>query len=192
MLIIVGLGNPGIAYRKTYHNIGFRCADKLAESKGVTFKHRYCNAKAAEFYVDGEKIVIAKPQTFMNRSGDSVRQLAGKFRVDSSKILIVYDDADLDFGSIRLRASGSAGTHNGMRSIVDAIGTNVPRLRAGIGKGNPELPLFNYVLSNVARDKVILEDAFTDRIVAALNMYIDTGGNLETVGQCFNGKGDKD
>ncbi len=192
MLIIVGLGNPGLAYRKTYHNIGFRCADKLAESRGVSFKHRYSDAKVAEFYINGEKIVIAKPQTYMNRSGESVKQLARKLEADNSRILIVYDDVDLPFGTMRLRASGSAGTHNGMRSIVDALGSNVPRLRAGIGRGESDVPLFSYVLSNVGRDKAVLEDALTDRIVAALNMYIDTDGDIEKVGLNFNGKGDKD
>ncbi len=192
MLIIVGLGNPGLAYRKTYHNIGFRSVDKLAESRGAKFKHRYSKAKAAEFYLNGEKIVIAKPQTYMNRSGESVKQLAHSFGADNARILIVYDDVDLPFGALRLRASGSAGTHNGMRSVVDALGENVPRLRAGIGRSENGAPLFSYVLSNVSKDKAAQEDALTDRIAAALNMYIDTDGDIEAVGRSFNCKGDKD
>lgn len=190
MLIIVGLGNPGIAYRKTYHNIGFRCVDKLASFHGIRFKHKYCEAQVAELYLNGEKIIIAKPQTFMNRSGDSVKQLVKKFNAKNSELLIIYDDVDLPFGSIRLRKEGSAGTHNGMRSIVGMLGKDIPRLRAGIGRGNPEVPLFDYVLSKVNKEKSYQEDAFTDEICAALNMYIDSSGDIEKVGRNFNTNGD--
>ncbi|NCA67952.1 MAG: aminoacyl-tRNA hydrolase [Clostridia bacterium] len=190
MIIIIGLGNPGLEYRKTYHNIGFRCVDKLAESLGVTFKHKYCNAKAAEYYLNGEKIVIAKPQTYMNLSGDSVKQLAAKFKAQNSEILIVYDDIDLPFGSIRIRSEGSAGTHNGMKSIVANMGKNIPRLRAGIGRGPEDVPLFSYVLSRVSKDKALQEDKLTDTVCAAINYYIETKCDIEKVGQRFNEKGE--
>ncbi len=191
MLIIIGLGNPGLAYRKTYHNIGFRCVDKLAEYYGASFKHKYCDAKAAEMFINGEKIIIAKPQTYMNCSGDSVKQLAGKFKAKNNEIIVIYDDVDLAFGALRIRGTGSAGTHNGMRSVVEAMGKDIPRIRVGIGRGDVEVPLFSYVLSKVAKDKAPQEDALTDRVCAALIMYISSGGDIEKIGQNFNTNGEK-
>lgn len=185
MLIIVGLGNPGLAYRKTFHNIGFRSVDKLADRLSVSFKHKYCAAKVAEYYYKGEKIIIAKPQTYMNRSGESVYQLLSKFNALNSDLIIVYDDVDLPFGAIRIRNAGSAGTHNGMRSIVDELGKDIPRIRAGIGRGYEDVPLFSYVLSKVPKDKKMQEDELTDNISEALIKYIEER-NIEKVGQLFN------
>ncbi len=185
MLIIVGLGNPGLAYRKTFHNIGFRSVDKLAELLSVKFKHNYCAAKVAEYYYNGEKIIIAKPQTYMNNSGESVKQLLAKFGAKSTDLLVVYDDVDLPFGSIRIRSTGSAGTHNGMRSVVQMVGSDVPRIRAGIGKGSVDVPLFSYVLSRVPKDKATEEEYLTNKISEALQNYIEVR-DIDKVGQHFN------
>lgn len=147
MLIIVGLGNPTIAYRNTYHNTGFGVVDALAEQKGGKFTRRLCQAKVCELFVKGEKIVLAKPQTYMNFSGDSVRELMGRYGANPQDVVIVYDDVDLDLGVLRMREKGSAGTHNGMRDIIAKTCDQLVRLRVGIGKPPEEIPLYNYVLS---------------------------------------------
>lgn len=172
MLLIVGLGNPGMMYRHTHHNMGFDTLDKLAERLDVAFKHKFCLAKVAEAYIGGDKIVLAKPQTYMNLSGDSVRQLMGKYQAKPEDVVIVYDDIDLDAGVIRMREHGSAGTHNGMRSVVQTVGERVVRLRVGVGKPQNQMPLYDYVLSRPDKDKAILLGQAQDRACAVLTRYI--------------------
>ncbi len=173
MLLIVGLGNPGMTYKHTHHNMGFDTLDKLAERLGVTFKHRFCLAKVAEAYVGGDKIVLAKPQTYMNLSGDSVRQLLGKYHAKAEDLVVVYDDIDLDAGTIRMRTHGSAGTHNGMRSVVQAVGEHAVRLRIGVGKPQNQMPLYDYVLSRPDKDKAVVLGQAQDRACAVLVRYIE-------------------
>ena len=174
MLIIVGLGNPGLPYRKTYHNTGFAVLDKLAQQKGAKFDHRSCLAKVCELYIKGEKVVLAKPQTYMNLSGDSVRQLVGRYHATPADVVVVYDDIDLDTGVLRMRERGSAGTHNGMRSVVGAVGEEVVRLRVGIGKPQGPIALYDYVLSRPAADKQPLLEEGVDKAVKVLEAYIAT------------------
>ena len=187
MLIIVGLGNPGLKYKKTYHNMGFVSVDKLADILGVSFKKSACEAKIAELFVGGEKIVIAKPMTYMNNSGQCVKQLVGSYKAKPNEVLVIYDDIDLDCGVLRLRDKGSGGTHNGMRSVVSAVGENVPRIRVGIGKSE-EMPLIDYVLSSVKGDKKEILSAATERAARAAEAYI-RNRDLASVGALFNGKG---
>lgn len=150
MKIIVGLGNEGRQYASTFHNMGFMAADRLAEKLGAKFDKRECESIIAECYRGGEKIIIAKPLTFMNLSGVAVKQLLKKYKAEPKDLLVIYDDLDLPAASLRMRLKGSAGTHNGMRNIVDEIGTEeFVRVRIGIG-GKPDyIPLVNYVLSAV-------------------------------------------
>lgn len=181
MLIIVGLGNPGLAYRNTYHNSGFNAVDKLVERRGGTFKRRICRAKVCELFVGGEKIVVAKPQTYMNLSGESVKELAGYYRAKPQEIVIVYDDVDLDLGVLRMREKGSAGTHNGMRSVVGLVGQDVLRLRIGIGHPEGQVPLYDFVLS---KPKGAALDAWNDattRAATALDRYIRTRSVSQTM-----------
>lgn len=123
MYLIVGLGNPEKQYEKTFHNMGFICAGDVAELLGAKFKKKECEASVAEAYVGGEKVIIARPLTYMNSSGRAVKQLIAKYKVPEEKLLVIYDDYDLPKGKIRIRAGGSAGTHNGMRSIIGETGT---------------------------------------------------------------------
>ena len=174
MLIIVGLGNPGLTYRNTYHNTGFAVVDKLAQQKGAKFDHRFCLAKVCEMYVKGEKVVLAKPQTYMNLSGDSVRQLVGRYRADPTEVVVVYDDIDLQAGAVRMRERGSAGTHNGMRSVVNAIGENSVRLRVGIGRPEGQIALYDYVLSRPRADKLQTWQQGVELAEKALECYIAT------------------
>ena len=174
MLIIVGLGNPGVAYRNTYHNTGFMTLDLLAEQKGAKFSHRLCRAKVAELYYKGEKIVLAKPQTFMNLSGESVRELVGRYHAYPTDVVVVYDDVDLDVGAVRMREHGSAGTHNGMRSVVGEVGQEVVRLRIGIGKPQGQIPLYDYVLSRPAPQSATAWHEGIQAAARVLDAYIAT------------------
>lgn len=149
MYIIVGLGNPDARYAQTRHNTGYLAADLLAGRNHMAFNKQAFKAAVAEGYIGGKKVVIAKPVTYMNLSGESVVQLLNWYKIDPAEELIVlYDDIDLAVGDIRLRARGSAGTHNGMRSIIGLTGRDdFARVRIGIGKPAPGWDLAGYVLS---------------------------------------------
>ncbi len=171
MLLIVGLGNFGKEYEKTYHNMGFFVIDKLAEELGVTIKKAECSALTAVKSKKGEKIVLAKPTTYMNGSGDAVASLVAKYKSDD--VIVIYDDIDIARFSVRARRDGSAGTHNGMRDIVKKLGTTaIKRVRIGVGRGDGELK--DYVLSNIRKDD---EEAFAAtfaKVADALLKYVDT------------------
>jgi peptidyl-tRNA hydrolase, PTH1 family len=136
MRIIVGLGNPGREYAGTRHNIGFMVVDEIARRHGpATWKKRF-RSEIGEVFVGGQKIVLVKPQTYMNLSGMSVREAINWYHVDRDKVIIVMDDLDTPFGNLRLREKGSAGGHNGLASIIQQLGSNeIPRLKIGIGRG---------------------------------------------------------
>ena len=185
MLIIVGLGNPGLTYKNTIHNMGFDCLDHLADKLGVSFKKKDCESKIAELFVDGEKIVLAKPQTYMNNSGEAVKQLLGKYKAKSEEVIVAFDDIYLDPGVLRIRAAGSGGGHNGMKSIIARCSENVPRVRIGVGS-NGEIPLVNYVLSKVSGEKKKILSEATERAAEALFEYIRVR-DLEKIGNKFNG-----
>lgn len=135
MKIIVGLGNPGEKYMQTRHNIGFQCVSYLAKRHTLDFSKQRSSARIAEGHVHGERVALVKPQTYMNRSGLAVAALCNWYKIDcSSELLIVYDDMDISFGKIRIRQRGSPGTHNGMRSLVEQLGSQeFARIRVGIG-----------------------------------------------------------
>ena len=153
MKLIVGLGNPEKQYEKTFHNVGFIGAGDVAEIFGAKFKKKECEASVAEAFVNGEKIIIARPLTYMNNSGRAVKQLMAKYKISEEDLLVIYDDYDLPKGKIRIRAAGSAGTHNGMRSIIGETGLkNFPRIRIGIRDEEVNVPIINYVLSEIRKD----------------------------------------
>lgn len=135
MKLIVGLGNPGTEYEKTRHNVGFMAVDLLAEKLGaVTWKEEH-KAQTAAVRIDGEKCLLVRPQTFMNLSGDAVGKLAAYYKVEPQDIIVVYDDMDLPVGVLRIRTRGSAGGHNGMKSVIAALGTQeFPHVRVGVGR----------------------------------------------------------
>lgn len=144
MNIVVGLGNPDAKYKNTYHNIGFDVVDKLAQKLNVKFDQNKFKAVVGEGFLNGEKLLIVKPQTYMNLSGECVVMLKNKFK--DARILVVVDDIDLPKGNLRYREHGSAGTHNGLRSIVSYIGEDFERLKVGIGR-DITMDLADYVLS---------------------------------------------
>ena len=153
MYLIVGLGNPEKKYEKTFHNMGFIAVGDAAEQLGAKFKKKECEASVAEAFVGGEKVILARPLTYMNNSGRAVKQLMSKYKIPSENLLVIYDDYDLPKGKVRIRASGSAGTHNGMRSIIGETGiTNFARVRVGIRDEEVNIPIINYVLSEVRKE----------------------------------------
>jgi PTH1 family peptidyl-tRNA hydrolase len=152
--LVVGLGNPGSQYADTRHNLGFLCADELARRCQArwTDDTRRTHSSIALGHADDLTVVLAKPQTYMNRSGQAVEALVERLGLDLQHVLVIYDDMDLPFGALRLRERGSPGTHNGMRSIVDGLGDNVPRLRIGIGQAAPGAAI-DHVLSGFSADE---------------------------------------
>ena len=156
MKLIVGLGNPDGKYKNTYHNTGFNAVDFFANKTGLKFSAKKCKAEICK----GDGFIIAKPQTYMNLSGDSVYELKKYFKIAPSDILIVFDDIDLPKGKIRFRLSGSAGTHNGLRDIVNKVGIT-PRLRLGIGRDS-NMDLKDYVLSTLdTQSKEIMQETYS-------------------------------
>ena len=153
MYLIVGLGNPEKQYEKTFHNMGFVAVSDAAEQLNVKFKKKECEASVAEAFLGGEKVILARPLTYMNNSGRAVKQLMAKYKIAEENLLVIYDDYDLPKGKVRIRAGGSAGTHNGMRSIIAETGLkNFPRIRIGIRDEEVNIPIINYVLSEVRKD----------------------------------------
>jgi peptidyl-tRNA hydrolase, PTH1 family len=182
--LVVGLGNPGPEYADTRHNLGFLCVEELArrcQARWVDDTRR-AHSLIAVGQTDELNIVLARPQTYMNRSGTAVSALAERLGVDRQHVLVVYDDMDLPFGSLRLRERGSPGTHNGMRSVVAALGEDVPRLRIGIGQAAPGAAT-DHVLSGFSDDEEreverlvnrAADAAYawaTENAVAAMNRY---------------------
>lgn len=186
MLIIVGLGNPGTTYKNTVHNMGFDCVDNLADTLEVSFKKKDCQAKIAEVFIKGEKIILAKPQTYMNNSGISVKQLMGKYGAKPEDVIVIFDDVALGEGALRIRGNGSGGSHNGMKSVVALCGENVARLRIGVGAPPENVPLMNYVLCKLSGDKKKNLAIATKRGAEALEEYIATR-SIDAVGNKFNG-----
>lgn len=158
MVVIVGLGNPEARYEGTYHNVGFETVDILARRMGISVDKKKFKALVGEGIYNGEKVLLVKPQTYMNLSGESVVLVKEKFK--DARIIVVVDDIDLPRGNIRYREHGSAGTHNGLRSIVAHIGEDFERVKIGIGR-DISLDLADFVLSKFDRDvfNPILESA---------------------------------
>ena len=182
MKLIVGLGNPGKTYACNRHNVGFQCLNYFARLHSVGFDRRQCQARAGIGEVRGEKLLLAKPGTFVNLSGKSVACLVHKHKIPLSALLIIHDDLDLPLGKIRLRQSGSSGGHKGMNSIISALGSeDFPRIRVGIGR--PEVKgqsisedaIVNYVLSDFSpQEEAIIRPAIA-KVAEAIDYYLTEG-----------------
>lgn len=181
MIAIIGLGNKGTAYDRTYHNMGFMAVTRFADKYGFNFNKNKFDGVIAEGMYEGEKVIILKPSTFMNASGVSVSKLVRMLKLDLSQILVVYDDIDLPCGKLRLRKDGSAGTHNGMRSIVTELGsTEFPRLRIGIGR-DERMGLADYVLSRISDENMALLEPAFDKALDVIGQFIVNKGNVEKI-----------
>lgn len=150
MIVLIGLGNPGKEYEQTRHNVGFLALDELARLQNVSFtSKRSLEADIAEFELDGKRVLLAKPQTFMNASGRTLSSILSKYPTTPEEVLVIYDDADLPFADVRLRTSGGSAGHRGMKSLLSVLpkGTALSRIRIGIGRPHhPDTPLDAFVL----------------------------------------------
>jgi PTH1 family peptidyl-tRNA hydrolase len=175
MRLVVGLGNPGSRYRLTRHNLGFMVVDALADRWriGVGGKRHEAETGAGEFA--GVRVALAKPQTFMNASGESVAKLRRLYRLEPRDILAVYDDLDLAFGRIRLRGDGGAGGHNGVASLISVLGKGFPRLRVGIGRPPGGADPVGYVLEPFAPEETAGLADVVDRAAQSVESWLEVG-----------------
>jgi PTH1 family peptidyl-tRNA hydrolase len=176
--LIVGLGNPGRKYRGNRHNIGFMAVDALAAAYKIESSKVQNKAIVGNGRIQNQNVFIAKPQTYMNNSGDAVGPLARYYKVPPENVLVVYDELDLPFGTIRLREKGGAGGHNGMRSVINHLGENFPRLRLGIGRPPGQMPVPAYVLQDFSKDDLPLLDDVLAEAIRAIETYLREGIQL--------------
>ncbi len=187
MKIIVGLGNPEEKYARTFHNMGWIAAGDVAAKLDVKFKKKECEAYVAAARVNGADVIVARPVTYMNNSGRAVKQLLAKYKASAADLIVIYDDYDIPKGNIRIRPSGSAGTHNGMRSVIAEIGTSAfARIRIGIRDAEVNIPIMNYVLSEVKREDYNLFIAACGKAADAA-LEIASGEPVEKVMTAYNG-----
>lgn len=187
MKLIVGLGNPTREYEGTRHNVGFEVIDELVDKYGIaldTLKHKGMYGKGV---IDGVSVILLKPMTYMNLSGESVSQVAAYYKIQPEDVLVIYDDINLDVGRLRIRKKGSAGGHNGIKNIIQHLKTEVfPRLRVGVGMKPERMDLAKYVLSRFSHEEQILMqkgyDNACDAVAMMINDKTDQAMNL------YNGK----
>jgi PTH1 family peptidyl-tRNA hydrolase len=175
--LIVGLGNPGIEYQFTPHNIGFLAVDRIAEQCGVMVDNRHCKALTGRSRIGNEEILLAKPETYMNLSGMAVLELVRKYEVEPEKdLIVIYDELDLPLGMIRLRARGSSAGHNGMQSIINALQTEeISRLRIGVAPDNPKKGGAKYILAPFRKSQMVAVDEALDLSAQAVNVALTEG-----------------
>ncbi|NDJ59609.1 MAG: aminoacyl-tRNA hydrolase [Chloroflexi bacterium] len=179
MALIVGLGNPGPRYEHTRHNIGFRCVEEFARLHGLSFDKTQHKALTASGTLKQQRVILAKPQTYMNLSGDSVVPLVNFYKVERERILIVYDELDLPLGTLRMRKGGSAGGQNGLKHILQRLGTqDINRLRFGIGRPPGRMDSAAYVLQQFSKDQEIDVVEAVDRALKALETWLTDGVEL--------------
>jgi peptidyl-tRNA hydrolase, PTH1 family len=189
MKLVAGLGNPGSKYKGTRHNVGFEIADELARRHGLTFDSSPADAIVARWRE--RNTLVVKPLTFMNLSGQAVGELARYFKIDPADALVIVDEVQLPLGRLRFRARGSAGGHNGLRSIEAHLGTDqYPRLRVGVGRGDGRLDLADHVLARFEPDERVVIDEAVSRAADAMEVFIDDG--IDIVMNRYNRKEDKE
>ncbi len=184
MKLIVGLGNPGAKYRGTRHNVGFAVLDLVAERTRVEFDSSRVEALVAKVR-GAEPVLLAKPLTFMNASGEAVGGLLRYFKVEVPELLVIVDEAQLPLGKLRARARGSAGGHNGLKSVIAHIGPEFSRLRMGVGRGDTLRDLADHVLTRFDADEQAEVERMTLRAADAAEMFITSG--IEAVMNAYNG-----
>ena len=185
MYIIIGLGNPTAQYEGTRHNVGFDVIDRLGEKYNIAVDTKKHKAYIGKGMIDGQKVILVKPQTYMNLSGESVRELVDYYKVDAEEeVLVIYDDISLDVGQLRIRKKGSAGGHNGIKNIIAHLGTQVfPRIKVGVGEKPKNYDLADYVLGHFSKaERAQMEEGYyrateavrlilAGEIDAAMNQY---------------------
>lgn len=173
MYVVVGLGNPGKKYDITRHNIGFEVIDELARTNNVKMSKVKFKSLIGEGQINGEKVILLKPQTFMNLSGQAVQEIMAFYQLEMSRLIVAYDDIDLDVGKLRIRKKGSGGTHNGMRNILLLMkDENFPRIRIGVGRPVGQQPLADYVLGKFPKNDQKLMVPIVQDSVSAIELMI--------------------
>ena len=192
MFIIVGLGNPGKEYENTRHNAGFNSIDVLAGKYNISIREAEHKALVGKGYIEGQKVILVKPQTYMNNSGEAVREITDYYKVDpESELIVLYDDISLPVGTLRIRDKGSAGGHNGIKSLIQHLGTQVfLRIKVGVGDKIPEMDLVNHVLGHFNKDDAeVMKESFTKAAQATVMML---GGDIEKAMNIYNTKPKKE
>ena len=178
MKLIVGLGNPGLKYAKTRHNIGFMFIDKYAQIKNCDIFKAKFNGEYTSFLENGENIILFKPHTYMNLSGTAIKQIVDYYHIDHKDILVIYDDKDIPFAALRLREKGNAGSHNGMKNIIELLNDNVfPRIRVGMGTPIDGQDMVSFVLSKFSNEELKVLDASYDNVAKACDLFIKNDFN---------------
>ena len=164
MYLIVGLGNPESDYSKTRHNMGFNVINKISEKYGIEVNKKKFDGLLGEGIIEGEKVILLKPQTYMNLSGKSIIQVINFYKISLENICVIYDDMDVEKGKIRIRKKGSAGSHNGMKSVIEELGSEeFTRIRVGIGKPEFEDDAINYVIGPIPESEIKILDEGTTK-----------------------------
>ncbi|MCP5096285.1 MAG: aminoacyl-tRNA hydrolase [Chloroflexi bacterium] len=176
--LIVGLGNPGRKYRGNRHNIGFMAIDRLADAHGLTSRTVQNKAIVGNGRIHNRPVILAKPQTYMNNSGDSVGPLVNYYKIPLENVLVVYDEIDLPFGTVRIREKGSAGGHNGMKSIINHLGNEFARLRLGVGRPAGQMPVPAHVLQDFHKNDIPVLIDVLDVAVKAIETFLQDGVQL--------------
>ncbi|AIK70624.1 TPA: aminoacyl-tRNA hydrolase [Streptococcus agalactiae] len=186
--MIVGLGNPGSKYNDTKHNIGFMAVDRIVKKLDVNFtEDKNFKAEIGSDFINGEKIYFIKPTTFMNNSGIAVKALLTYYNISIKDMIIIYDDLDMEVGKIRFRQKGSAGGHNGIKSIIAHLGTQeFDRIKVGIGRPNGRMTVINHVLGKFDKNDEIMISNTLDKVDNAVNYYLQTNDFQKTM-QKYNG-----
>ncbi len=188
MFIIAGLGNPTRQYEGTRHNVGFEVIDTLADKYNITVETRKSRALIGKGIIGGQKVILVKPQTYMNLSGESIGALVSYYKVDEEQeLLVIYDDVSLDVGQLRIRRKGSAGGHNGIKSIIQHLGTDVfPRIKIGVGEKPKGFDLADYVLGHFSKgERVSMEEGY-QKAAEAVEMIVQ--GELDAAMNVYNKK----
>lgn len=188
MFIIAGLGNPGLRYEGTRHNAGFAVIDALADKYHISVDGRKARAYIGKGIIGGSKVILAKPQTYMNLSGESLRGLTDYYKIDVEReLLVIYDDISLSPGQIRIRKKGSAGGHNGIKNIIVHLGTQVfPRIKMGVGEKPREFDLADHVLSRFSKEERKQMEEGCEKAVSAVELILE--GEIEAAMNEYNRK----
>jgi PTH1 family peptidyl-tRNA hydrolase len=182
---IVGLGNPGPQYKGTRHNVGFEVVDELARRASIGFESAPAEALIAKWRRPDDAVLLVKPLTFMNLSGQAVGELARYFKIEVADLIVIVDEVHLPLGKLRARKRGSAGGHNGLKSVIAHLGDEFARLRVGVGRGGDQRNLADHVLSKFEKDEAAEVERMTARAADAAEMFITSG--IEAVMNAFNG-----
>ncbi len=184
MFLIVGLGNPGKEYEQTRHNIGFKVVDNISKEYNIDVSRQKFKGIYGEGFIDNEKVILLKPTTYMNLSGESVKEVVDFYKLTREQVLVIYDDISLDVGRLRIREKGSAGGHNGIKSIIKSLGTDIfPRIKVGVGQ--PNVDLVNYVLGKFTKEEMVVLNESIDASTKATKEIIK--GDIKNAMNDFNG-----